>query len=235
MQKDYFVYWIKTKEHVDIKTEGYVGISRDPRRRFGEHAKGDKIIGRAIKKHGIREYVIIYQNVSIDEAKRIENHLRPCSNIGWNVAMGGQIPPIKTGSRKNHSERMKGVNNPFYGKTHDVQTKQLLSEMKKGKNHPFYDKKRPEHSKKMKSKRGEKYPKFRGHFITPHGEFDSYKTACDETGITISSLYQYCIINNEKVVSPQSYGQSKILKELFTKEQAVGKTYKCLGFGFSHE
>lgn len=61
-------------------------------------------------------------------------------------------------------EAMVGEDNPFYGKNHTEETKQILSEKQSGENHPFYGKERPEVGKKVsESKKGHKptYPKAR--------------------------------------------------------------------------
>lgn len=47
-----------------------------------------------------------------------------------------------------------GSLNPFYGKKHTEETKQIIKEKNTGINHPFYGKKRPEHSIKIS---GEKH------------------------------------------------------------------------------
>ena len=236
---EYSLYWIRLEEHIDINSQGYVGISNNPNRRLKEHKKYDSnknALYNALKKYGDKIiFEIIYENLSLDEAKTAEYRLRPKQRIGWNIAVGGGIPPNNKGKiRKDHSEAMKGENNPFYGKTHSEETKLMLSEMKKGNKNPFFGKKRPNHSKIMKEKSGINYPKFKGYFVTPFGKFSSYKEACDTIGITVSSLYNYCIVSNDKVISAKSYGQSKFIRNHLDKEQAIGKTYKEIGFGFEY-
>jgi len=56
-------------------------------------------------------------------------------------------------SRPEHSERMRGENNPMYGKTfsHSEETKLKMSESRKGDRHPLYGKHHSEESKKKNS------------------------------------------------------------------------------------
>jgi group I intron endonuclease len=193
-------------------------------------------LSNAIKKYGAEKLVfeIIKTNLTFDEAKRLEYDFRPKMKIGWNIMTGGSVPPSNIGTeRPSHSQKMKGSNNPFYGKKHDDKTKALLSEKKRGPNNPHYGKKRPNHSKTMKKRTGKDYPKFRGYFITPFGRFDSYKKAHEETGITVGSLYGYCHSNDKKITN-LSYSKNKILQNIGSREELVGKTYKDIGFGFEH-
>lgn len=46
-----YVYWIKRKHYTNPDEEGYVGISNDPQRRFGEHHLSDFKVGNAIRKY----------------------------------------------------------------------------------------------------------------------------------------------------------------------------------------
>ena len=125
----YSVYWIKYKEHTDPHSEGYIGVSKEPLRRFKEHknSKDNNKIKSAIKNGADIE--ILFNNLSITEALELEKSYRPKELIGWNLCEGGQLPPSKKGykykegkqilvgehrtifqkdSAKKHSERMKG-------------------------------------------------------------------------------------------------------------------------------
>lgn len=89
----YYLYWIHRTCHKNIKTEGYVGITKNPDTRYQSHklaAKEDNkyIISRAIRKYSDLEYTILCcgsRGYIID----LEYKLRPQSNIGWNIAIGG--------------------------------------------------------------------------------------------------------------------------------------------------
>ena len=124
----YSIYWIKYKNHTDPYKDGYVGISKDPLKRFKEHknSKDNNMVKGAIKNGAHIE--ILFNNLSITEALEIEKSYRPKELMGWNLCEGGQLPPSKKGykykegkqilvgknrtdsqkeSAKKHSERMK--------------------------------------------------------------------------------------------------------------------------------
>jgi group I intron endonuclease len=233
----YSVYWIRRKHYSDVYSEGYIGISNNPKRRFLEHKnakRNNSIVSNAVNKYEDVVLEIIQENLSLENAKTKEIELRPNKGIGWNLAEGGGAPPNMKGiKRPEHSENMKGKGNSFYGKSHTEETKKKLSEMKSGKKNPFYGKTRPDHSKKMKALSGKDYPKFRGYFLTPFGKFESYKDACENLNISNCSLHNYCIIFNEKEISKGSYSRSKFLKQNYD-ETIIGKTYNNLGFGFEY-
>lgn len=54
-------------------------------------------------------------------------------------------------ARKRASEKMRGENNPNYGKHHSEETKKKMSESHKGEKHPFYGKHLSEETKKKMS------------------------------------------------------------------------------------
>jgi hypothetical protein len=203
-----------------------------------EHSSPDNVslLGIAIAKHKddiIQE--VLHENLTQEEAEKIEREYRPKMRIGWNIMSGGNVPPSNKGKKRHeHSTAMMGKNNPFYGKKHTEKTKKHLSEKKTGSNNHFYGKKRKQHSEIMKEKRGKEYPRFRGYFITPFGKFDSYLEASARLGVNPNSLYSYCIQKNNEKVKPISYSKSSFLKSFDCKENVVGKTYKELGFGFEY-
>jgi len=125
----YSLYWIKHKNHINPYSEGYIGISKDPLRRFKEHknSRDNNKVKGAIQNGANIE--IICSNLSLNEALELEKSYRPKELIGWNFCEGGQLPPSKSGYKynegkqilkgenrtekqkeasKNHSERLKG-------------------------------------------------------------------------------------------------------------------------------
>jgi predicted GIY-YIG superfamily endonuclease len=125
----YFVYWIRYKNHLDPYNDGYIGISKNPLKRFKEHknSKDNNKVKGAIKNGAIIE--IICNGLSLIEALEMEKSYRPKELIGWNLCEGGQLPPSKNGKKykegkqilkgenrtnkqkeasKNHSKKMKG-------------------------------------------------------------------------------------------------------------------------------
>ena len=91
------VYWIHTPEHTNIFEQGYVGVSNRFERRIWEHLKvsGNAHLKNAINKYGwdnlVKEKVIIAdESYCLD----METKFRPKESIGWNIVMGGGMPPI---------------------------------------------------------------------------------------------------------------------------------------------
>lgn len=126
MINTYTVYWIKHKDHNDIKTQGYIGITKYPiNDRFESHKKKpNKHLKYALLKY--KDDIIIECIITdIDEnfSKCLEEELRPYDNIGWNIVKGGGIPPNMKGRKLNLSDdkrklrsiRMQGSNNHVYG------------------------------------------------------------------------------------------------------------------------
>lgn len=114
----YSVYWIKHQEHADIKTQGYVGISKRPQRRFYEHSNRSRQKNHHLK-NALNKYKneilieIIIDDIDIEFAKLIEQELRPYENIGWNIAQGGMCPankrkPLSEKHKQNLSKALKG-------------------------------------------------------------------------------------------------------------------------------
>ena len=96
------LYWIRLPEHTDMFTQGYVGVSRNIKKRWNEHQKRPSNIHlkRAIAKYGwdnlIKQVILI-----ADEAYcfLIEAKLRAEKQIGWNVTNGGGNPPNALGKK----------------------------------------------------------------------------------------------------------------------------------------
>lgn len=91
----HYVYWIKRKTHTDIFTEGYVGISNNPFKRFnnGHKYTKNKRLKHALSKYSDIEIVIVHEKSSEKECSVLEEQYRPKPNIGWNLNKGGDMPP----------------------------------------------------------------------------------------------------------------------------------------------
>jgi hypothetical protein len=135
------VYWIHLKEHTDIDTEGYVGVSIDFKERMYRHlkitAKLDCHFGNAINKYGWENLVkeIIFEG-SKDECYLKEKELRSSFQVGWNEAVGGlggdrsKFIDYKNRVAIGWNYDNSGLNNSFYGKKH---TQDSLNKMSKTK------------------------------------------------------------------------------------------------------
>lgn len=87
----YFVYWYKRTDFTNPYTEGYIGITNNTKRRDLEHRRGTKNlhITNALNKYADIEMVILH-TCNKAEALELEYIYRPTTNIGWNMAIGGE-------------------------------------------------------------------------------------------------------------------------------------------------
>lgn len=88
------VYWIREKEHLDLYTQGYVGITKKAlEERVREHKKnkGNSIVAGKLRNHMGLVWSVIHEVSSLEEALTLEASYRPTQNIGWNLQKGGEI------------------------------------------------------------------------------------------------------------------------------------------------
>lgn len=100
-------------------SEGYIGITTNTSRRFGQHIRDAKNQNRrnrnyhlynAIRKYEDIEFIIVMESDNEDEVRNEEFKLRPEPNMGWNQAVGGSHNggcTWKGKKRPEHSEAMK--------------------------------------------------------------------------------------------------------------------------------
>lgn len=129
----YHIYWLHLKEHKDIFSEGYIGITHRLERRLVEHkcyskrrnphlanaftAYGKEII-QTILLTGLKEY-----------CEYIEEKIRPNRNIGWNIAKGGGVPTSPKGKKQSKETIAKRVatRRAEGSYSHTDETKHLIS------------------------------------------------------------------------------------------------------------
>ena len=112
-----FVYWIHHKDHINVFNEGYVGVSKNIKRRWNEHRLSTENLHlkHAIKKYGWDSLVKEILLISNEEyCLEIESKLRPQDKIGWNLAKGGGKPPAAIGNKFNLGRT--GTKHPMWGK-----------------------------------------------------------------------------------------------------------------------
>lgn len=86
------VYWIREKQHTDIFTEGYVGITKKPlEERVREHKKNKKssIVAGKLRSDAEVIWSVVQEVETLEEALLLEGQYRPTQNIGWNLQKGG--------------------------------------------------------------------------------------------------------------------------------------------------
>ena len=126
MLNEYLIYWIHNDSETDIKTQGYVGITKNLKIRMRDHSsKVNFLEGRTVD-------IFLYGEKNY--CKEIEYQLRPKKYIGLNIAAGGGIPPDATGIKRSEKTKllMSQNNVGFRGRKHTYETKRKMSESRKG-------------------------------------------------------------------------------------------------------
>lgn len=134
----FYVYHISDPRHEADTAYGYIGVTKEPIHiRFKSHARGNRIIGKAIRSFKLTEKDIRVlfsfesedPKIAYDAAYNKELELRPEPFIGWNQCMGGRggscgaIPPDVLARRP----RFKGQDSPLYGKKQSLEACQFMS------------------------------------------------------------------------------------------------------------
>lgn len=137
----YYVYWIKDKDHRDVISEGYVGYSKDPYKRFESHKKANSLVGNKIRTHDT-ELQVIMEFENEQSALMYEKQLRPKKRIGWNIAIGGQLPPDISNDLSTHEKISKTLKdkgaNPYTPNTHGAESIAKALETKRIANRKMY-------------------------------------------------------------------------------------------------
>lgn len=109
IEKPYYVYWYHLPEHTDISSQGYIGVTYNLKERDNCHRRYSSgygvVLRKALEKYGDNVQRTILCITTKELAYAIEANLRPSMKIGWNVAIGGGLPPSCTGRK--HSEETK--------------------------------------------------------------------------------------------------------------------------------
>lgn len=144
------VYWIHCPEHKDILSQGYIGVTQNISRRLNEHQlfTNNKHLTNAWNKY---EKIItsILLKGSEEYCYYIENLLRSKENIGWNIAIGGNKPPMGKGNKGSkftrnpfsaeHKHKLKLAkigNTNAKGSKYSDEIKKQMSIARKGKHNP---------------------------------------------------------------------------------------------------
>jgi hypothetical protein len=135
-----YVYWLHLSEHQDIYSQGYVGVSVNPKNRLREHKnaakKGihhNKYLERIINKHELIQTIIFTGD--INDCYTYEEKIRPTKNIGWNLNKGGFRPPSNKG-KKFSPEHCANITKGKLGKSRPpvtIETRQKISKANIGK------------------------------------------------------------------------------------------------------
>lgn len=93
-----YVYWIHKKDDTDIKISGYVGVSKNYKKRWQEHKtlaeQGlhiNKLLANSIAKYNDSLIWELIFKGPYEGCLHIEEYYRPDTMIGWNIAKGGTV------------------------------------------------------------------------------------------------------------------------------------------------
>jgi hypothetical protein len=133
------VYWIHHKDHTDMFSQGYIGVSKNIKDRWFRHSRysGNQHLKAAIKKYGwdslIKEVVLIGEEAYCYD---LETKIRPTKQIGWNIAEGGAKPPTSQPRKNDYVSPLKGKARPtpwLVGKVKTAEERKNMSEARKVK------------------------------------------------------------------------------------------------------
>jgi predicted GIY-YIG superfamily endonuclease len=138
------VYWVRHKDHTNIFVDGYVGVSKNPKTRWEQHKSNLQKLKHenlhfqsAFLKYGIEN--LIFEIVCFANEKycyQVENKLRSKLNVGWNIAIGGEKPPVSKFRGEDYKSPLKGKNRNtpwLVGKKLTKEQKLKLKEIKNKK------------------------------------------------------------------------------------------------------
>lgn len=146
-----YVYWIHLKDQWDPTEDGYIGVSKDPAVRFKQHKKTKN----ALLAEGMNNPDVVMDIMfvgSYECAMMRERCFRPRPNMGWNINIGGKVPPNQKGKPKSEQTKllMSQNNVGMKGKKHSEETKEMMRINRKN-NPSFAGKKHSEETKKKLS------------------------------------------------------------------------------------
>jgi predicted GIY-YIG superfamily endonuclease len=108
------LYWIRSKEHTDMFTQGYIGYSSNVKSRWNKHRslvnlnKHDNYkLTKQIKNNKDLVWEVVSEHPTPNNALQYEKLLRPHKNIGWNIIPGGDLPPSNLGKKASAETKAK--------------------------------------------------------------------------------------------------------------------------------
>lgn len=192
------VYWIRAQHHSDIMSEGYVGVSKNSKKRwlyghkwaYRKNRHENPKLANAISKYGwdnLIKTVVVISNESY--CYELEAKLRSNEGIGWNLAIGGGKPPTTKFRGESYVSPLKGKTREtpwMIGNTRSPSIEACIAGGKKAKGR----KNTSEHlARRMESRRltriaqGQIRP-----FIVNGFQYESSKIASNAMGIPEATL-----------------------------------------------
>lgn len=192
------VYWIRAQHHSDIMSEGYVGVSKNSKKRwiyghkwaYQKNRHENPRLANAISKYGwdnLIKTVVVISNESY--CYELEAKLRSNEGIGWNLAIGGGKPPTAKFRGEGYISPLKGKKREtpwMIGNTRSPSIEACIAGGKKSKgrkNTPEHLAKRMESRRLTRIARGQIRP-----FIVNGIQYESSKIASNALGIPEATL-----------------------------------------------
>lgn len=134
------IYWIRSEHHTDCFSEGYIGVTKNPKVRFLDHLR--QVLNKTHKNPHLTHAINFYGWDNLkkeiiligpeDYCYEVEGLLRPEKKIGWNIAVSGHRGPgWPKGRRKSIEtiEKMRATKKIRSEQSREEKTK--LTEIKK--------------------------------------------------------------------------------------------------------
>jgi hypothetical protein len=188
-----YVYWIHHIDHTDPYSEGYVGISFAPIKRFEYHSHkkyNDNYELYENIKNGAMQ-TILHICTCRKEAFLLEQKYRPSEKIGWNIIPGGASPPSRKGCKMLRGTMTGKKQNLESNKKRSITVSKLKwwnngETQLRAENCPpgFIRGKMPNKKKYTITKLNHTIGKSGKKIITPHGLFETITLASKKLGLS---------------------------------------------------
>lgn len=115
------LYWIRAPHHSNFMEEGYIGVARDTNRRWKyghqwsqkNNRHDNPKLANAIAKYGwdtlVKEVLVVAPEQYCYD---LEAKIRSIAETGWNLAVGGQKPPVSKPRGPDYVSPLKGISRP---------------------------------------------------------------------------------------------------------------------------
>jgi len=217
---------MKIEEFGTDTSQGYIGVTTNPRRRWKDHISHCKHerhtnphVMHAAKKYGLDNIIFeVIFGSTIDQCYEYEKELRPKPKIGWNLMAGGKINTptpeglqrIREASKKPKTESQKEkMRWRSYNTRNHINL--TLQEFRKLENYKAFEKEQRLFWKAYKSKHNVKIS-FAEYIDTFRIDFDTYYEIKDKKLFHVTDAMEYESV--EHIIKETDYEIDQILNEL---------------------
>lgn len=212
-----YLYHICREQDKYNLSEGYIGVSNKPSRRWSSGGyKDNPHLSNALKKYtDIIKYVIKVGTEK--ECLTNERLLRPERNMGWNIAKGGGKPPSPKGTDRCVGKLTKDQRRKTYVASDETKEKLKKAQQKHKK---FHSDRMLGDKNPMFGVTGKGSPQFKGYYVTPKGKFENAEGVSEEFSISREAVRRRCKVGG--VIKPSKW----------QPREQWGKTWTELGWSF---